>query len=147
MLIQKIENKYSNAKISCCNERCNIRINVKNNFVMLKGELLVKSQPEKMCDCIVFQDNHKIAIIELKSSSFNVGAILSKFTNSGKKSISIATSFERKTDFELILILLAKSYSNYFAHDRLRRSRLKINGHVYRILFGKCGCTLKDFVH
>jgi len=113
---------------------------------MLKGELLVQSQSEKMCDCIVFQDNKKIALIELKSNSLEVGKIIEKFVNSGMKSISIAKSFERQSDFELFLILLAKSYHNYFAHDRLRRSRIKICGKRYRIIFGRCGCALKDFV-
>ena len=68
MFPQKIENEYSAAKISCYNGN-NCMINVRNdhNFIMLKGELLAKKQPKKMCDCMVFQDNRKIAIIELKS--------------------------------------------------------------------------------
>ena len=144
-MLQKIENEYSAAKISCCNERCKIRIGHKHNFVMLKGELLAQIQSEKMCDCIIFQDNRKIAIIELKSSSLDAGKIVDKFKNSGKKSMSIAISFDRTSDFELYFILLAKNYSDYFAHDRLRRSKLKINGKTYRILFGKCGCKLNDF--
>ncbi len=146
MFLQKIESKYSKAKISCCNERCKIHVDRKHNFIMLKGELLVQSQPEKMCDCIIFQDNKKIALIELKTSSLDVSAILEKLVNSGKKSISIAKSCERHSDFDLFPILLAKNYSNYFAHDRLRRSRIKICGKKYVIILGKCGCALKDFV-
>lgn len=146
MILQKIESKYATAKISCCNEKCKLRIGRKHNFIMLKGELLVKNQPEKMCDCILFQDNQKIAVIELKSSSLDAGKIIEKFTNSGKKSLSIATSFDKTNHFELYFILLAKKFSNYFAHDRLRRSKLKIDGKTYRIVFGKCECLLEDFV-
>ena len=146
MILQKIERKYLAAKISCCNEKCSIRIGNTHNFVMLKGELLVKTNPEKMCDCIVFQDNKKIAIIELKSSSLDVGKIIEKFVNSGTKSRSIALSFDRTDKFELFFILLAKNYSNYFAHDRLRRSKFKIGGKTYGIMLGTCGCELKDFV-
>ena len=144
MFHKKIESKYSTAKISCCNERCNIRISDQKNSVMLKGELL--SSGEKMCDCIVFRNDKKIVLIELKSSSLNVGKIIEKFENSGKRSLSIATSIESKSKFTLFFVLLAKNYSNYSAHDRLRRSRLRINGGRYMIQLGRCGSSLKDYV-
>ena len=146
MILQKIRNKYSQAVISCCNEKCKIHVGDKHNFVMLKGELLDETQSEKMCDCIVFQDNKKIAIIELKSKSLHAGDIIKKFVNSGKKSKSIAGSFDPRGNFELTLILLAKEFKNYFAHDRLRRHKLKIDGKTHHVRFGKCGCKLQDFV-
>ena len=64
MILQKIGRKYLAAKISCCNEKCSIRIGNTHNFVMLKGELLVKTNPEKMCDCIVFQELHDRILFE-----------------------------------------------------------------------------------
>ncbi len=146
MFIQKIKSKYSIAKISRCNEQCKIDVRNKHNFVMLKGESLVQNQPEKMCDCIVFQDNKKIAIIELKTKSLDADKIIDKFTNSGKKSISIATFFDRANKFDLFFILLAKNYGRHAEYQVLHNRTIKIDGKSYKILLKTCGCALKDFV-
>ena len=149
MSLQKIKNMYSWAEISRCNERCNIRIDTGRNFVMLKGELLVRHLPEKTCDCIIFQNDKKIAIVELKSASLDAKKIIEKFSNSARKSIDIAVNAfcaSKKDDFTPYLILLAKKYANYFAHDKLQRSKIPINGKNHRIILGRCGCSLSSYI-
>ena len=147
MITKQIANKFAFAKIHCCNERCNIRVNVGKNFVILKGEMIAGTPAEKMCDCIIFLDDKKIVLVELKSRVLEPSKISEKFIKSAEKSISIATSFDRKGTFRLFLILLAKSYSDNSAYDRLRRSKLKIHGKKYHIRFGRCGCSLDSFVN
>jgi len=142
MIVKKIKDGYGHARIDCCNERRNVRVDTRQNFVMLKGELLAKTRPERMCDCIVFQDDKKIAIIELKGTSLDVDRIVDKFTNSGKESVRIARSCE-SGDVSLFMALLAKSYKNY-AHARIRRSKIRIHGRRYRILTKACGASLSE---
>lgn len=104
------------------------------------------NQPEKMCDCIIFRNDNKIIIVELKSSSLSVGKIIEKFTNSGKKSISLINSLDRTIKFDLFFVLLAKNYSNQSAYLRLRRSVIKIHGKKYPLKLKKCGCFLEDTI-
>lgn len=142
MIIQKIKRKYNFAKLDCCDEQCSLRVDTGKNHVILKGELLTQNQPEKICDCIIFQDDKKIIIVELKSNSIHAGDIKTKFTNSGQKAISMANALESGS-FSLFMILLTKSYKNYVAHDRIRRTKINIYGKKYLILPKKCGASLK----
>lgn len=128
MIVSQITDKFAFAKISCCNERCKIKTNRDQNFVMLKGERIAGSPPVKMCDCIVFRDDKKIVFIELKSKSLDVSKICEKFTKSAEKSLLIVDSFGQRSNFQLFFILLAKNYSNNSAFEQLRRSILKIQG-------------------
>ena len=146
MIVQKIKRKYNFAKLDCCDEQCSICIDTAKNYAILKGELLVQTQPEKICDCIIFQDDKKIIIVELKSNSLSVGKIKDKFTNSGKKAVSMASALE-SSHFSLFMILLAKSYKNYFAQDRIRRIKVNIYGKKYPILPKKCGASLKAIIN
>ncbi len=146
MIIQDIKEKYGHAVLDCCNERCNIRIDTGKSFVILKGEWLVQEQSEKMCDCIVFQNDKKIAIAELKGRSLDADKIIDKFTNSGKKSADIAKSLE-SGKFSLFMILLAKSYKNYSALTRIQRSRIKVHGEKHMVHTKKCGDSLKKIIY
>ena len=143
MIVQKITQKYGHAKIDCCDERCKLYVDTGKNLVILKGELLVSTSHKKMCDCIIFQDDNKIALVELKSSSIDVNKIIDKFTNSGNKSIEMLTP-SQSNNSSLFMILLAKKYTSFSAHDRLRRSTIKIHGKKYPIFTKKCGESLKN---
>jgi len=143
MIVKKIKDCYGHAKIDCCNERCSLRVDTGQNFVMLKGELLVKARPERMCDCIVFQDDKKISIIELKGTSLDVSKIKDKFTNSGKAAVRIARCCG-SDNVSLFMVLLAKSYKNYSDRERIRRTRIKVHGQKYPIWTKTCGASLSE---
>ena len=118
MIVNKIKDKYAYAMIDCCDERCKIRIDTKKNFVILKGELLATgTQKNKMCDCIIFQDDGKISHIELKSRSLNVAKIIEKFDNGWKSSCKIARAEDPNSDFGLFFILLAKLWKSFCIRD------------------------------
>ncbi len=145
MIVHAIKEKYVHAVVDCCNEHgCNIRIDTGKDSVILKGERLVRARPEKMCDCLVFQNDKKIAIVELKRRSLGVDKIIDKFTNSGKKSIDMARSLEPGR-FSLYMILLAKSY-NHSAHEIIRKSRIWVDGKKHLIRTKKCGDSLKEII-
>lgn len=146
MLLNKIKTTYSEAIISCCNERCKLYFDEKKNRVMLKGELLVQNRPEKICDCIIFQDDKTISMVELKSKLLNVNKIIAKFENSGKQSACIINSFTHDDDFRMYFILLAKSYKNFIAHEILGKKRININGKKHPIFLGKCKCSLEGII-
>ena len=140
----KIESLYKNATSRiCCDSGCRLRIDVKEGLVILKGENLVSQT--KICDCIIFQNNKKITMVELKSSSLNVSSILEKLTNGGEKSLEIADKVGI-TEPPLCFILLAKKYSNYFAYDRLIHEKVEVRTKKYPILLGRCESLYTKFV-
>ncbi len=146
MIVQEIKDEYHNAKVDCCTEnKCKLHVDTGKNFVILKGELLV-NQSKKICDCIIFHDDEKIALVELKSHNLDVTDIIEKLTNAGKESSSIATS-HGANDPLFFVILLAKSYKNYVIHDKIQKATVKIQGKSYSILAKKCGDSLKKIIN
>ena len=90
-----------------------------------------------MCDCLVFQNNKKLALVELKSKFYDVSTVREKFSNSGMKGISILKSLD-SNDFKIYMILLAKSYKDHSAYERIRRSKVKLGNQKYSYLFRSC---------
>ena len=146
MIVHAIKEKYVHAVVDCCSEHgCSIRTDTGKDSVILKGERLVQTQPEKTCDCIVFQNDKKIAIVELKGRSLDVDKIIDKFTNSGRKSIDIARSLESGR-FSLYMVLLTKSYGNSSARRIIQKSRIMVDGKKYLIHTKRCGASLKEII-
>lgn len=147
MYLQEIKKKYHHAKISCCSEHCNVKIDTKKNHIILKGERLIQKQSRKICDCIIFQNDKKIIVIELKSKSINTSDIHEKLCNGGKESLCILGSSGHKSNFTLYFVLLAQSYTSSSMFQKLRSYKININGKRHNILAKKCGCSLQSIIN
>lgn len=145
-LLQNIRLTKSNLICdNCTDQGCMLDFVGFNNHVILKGELI---SPNMISDCIVFLENggHTIIVVELKSHSLNVDKIISKLENGAKEGIRIFNSSGGSSGFRLYLVLLAKSYKNHSAYDRLRRAKVRIDGLTYFINLKRCGSNVSEIV-
>lgn len=145
MLTNKVKKAYKYAvEPTCCESKCKLEMDVKGEYVILKGEKMVTQG--KICDCIIFQNNGTIAMAELKSRSLSVSSIVEKLTNGGNKAVKIATNVGAKR-FNLHFILLAKSFNNYSATHRLNFQKVQIGNMAYRIHRAECNKTISSILN
>ena len=108
-----IRDKYRQAEICKCRENTEIVVDTGTDSVILKGELLVSclGRPRKMCDCVIFREDKKAAIVELKSKRIRWSDLKEKFTNTGEVFCFMVKSLELPSFESLSLVLIAKSYT------------------------------------
>ena len=64
-----------------CDENCRINMLRRPRAIVLKGEILDCMRGQKMCDCVIFRDDSKIILVELKSKNIEPRSIREKLTN------------------------------------------------------------------
>ena len=144
-ILSKIRGKHMAAKLNCCSdEGCKLNLAGCRNYVILKGELINSSIA--ICDCMIFFANaaFTVAIIELRSKSIDVEKIKKKMENGTSEAKKILDQCGIK-DFELYLILLAKGYSGSVI-QRIKGTKIKIEGKTHRIIAKRCGNKFTDIV-
>lgn len=114
--------------------------------MVLKGERLAGSGRRKICDCLVFRDDMKAAVVELKHHSLNVGSIREKLVNGGLEAARIAERAGGTGDVQLFFAVLAKSYANRTAQRRISALTIKIAGKSYRVQTARCGSDMSKIV-
>lgn len=145
MLTSKVKEAYEYAvKPTCCEGTCKLRFNMKEKYVILKGEKLVSQG--KICDCIIFQNDGTIVMVELKSHSLDVSSIVKQLTNGGNKAAKIAIE-AGTNEFNLYFILMAKSFGNYSATSRLNFQTVKVGNKTYPIHRSECNKTMNDILN
>ena len=142
--ITNVKNRYKNAVIEKCRDSgCGLQINKKGDFVILKGEKIVPES--KICDCIIFRNDKKIIIAELKSTSIRVNDVIEKFSNSGKKAREIAADLNNN-DTRMYFVLLAKKYGSNSSTRLLKDVKVEVGSDLYPIIRGRCGDPLLKLI-
>lgn len=145
MNIQSIKENCKSFRIKCCSEKqCKLKIDTTKKFVILKGELIVKNRPQKICDCLIFQNDGRIILVELKSKSLNSTQIHDKFTNSVKEAMYIVD--DPKSNLKLFFVLLTKSHTNSSTFNALKQTKIRVHGVRYNIRMNRCGESLKRII-
>lgn len=140
MDLDRIAKRYPRAKVDKCAEKgCNLRAISESEFLILKGEIV--DPRNRMCDCMVFGEDGKIVLVELKGTVQHVRRIFEKFKNSKTASLDIASEAGSEVS-RIIPVLLAKRYRRPFEYatieyeNRKRKCQIKI---------GKCGDRISKF--
>ena len=130
-----IRDKYHQAEICKCRENTEIVVDTGIDSVILKGELLASclGRPRKMCDCVIFREDKKAAIVELKSKEgIHWSDLKEKFTNTGEEFCFIVKSLELPNFESLSLVLIKKRYKT-MEYRILRDGRITIAGVKHKI--------------
>lgn len=145
MWFSEIKKLYPNAQRStCCENNCKLCISNIKNYRILKGDLLVSS--EKMCDCMIFRNDKKIILVELKTTKFNAYKVIEQLTNAGKKALSITSGCGGKNFTIYYLLVVKKRFRNNIQLEILLRHRININGKKYIIKKCRCRDPLERYI-
>lgn len=98
-----------------------------------------------MCDCLIFRDDLKIVLIELKSKNIEPSSIHNKLTNAAHVALEIWAGVSDKKP-TLFFAVAAKSYPDHGAYDRIRRDHITIDNQRYPIQTAKCGCSVSEII-
>lgn len=145
-LAEIVAAQHKGAVAEHCDERCRLVTKGGPRTVVLKGERLAGSGRRKICDCLVFRDDMKAAVVELKHHSLNVGSIREKLVNGGLEAARIAERAGSTGDVQLFFAVLAKSYANCTAQRRISALTIKIAGKSYRVQTSRCGSDMSKIV-
>lgn len=143
--LSAIESGYAHAAVPKCREHdCRIDLAGLPRHVILKGEILA-GRGVAACDCIIFDAGNGLtaSLIEVKSSSLNTDRIKRQFEAGGKKVLEMTESLGQ-AEPELVIALIAKTYSRWFQHNKLRRMRVQIGQKKYPVMLCACGARLVD---
>lgn len=145
MILKSISSSYAHAVVKRCDEHCRINMQRRHKSVILKGERLGSAHGQKMCDCVIFRDDQKIVLVELKKKNLEPRSIHEKLTNAARVALEIWSGVSKKTPM-LFFAVAAKSYANHAAYDRIRRDRITIANQKYPIRMANCGCNIAEIV-
>lgn len=140
-----IASEYAHAAVPKCREHdCRIDLAGLPRHVILKGEILA-GQGVAACDCIIFDAGNELtaSLIEVKSSSLQTDHIKRQFESGGKKVLEMTASLGQAEPV-LVVALIAKKYSRWFQHNKLRRMRVQIGQKKYPVMLCACGAKLVD---
>lgn len=130
---------------ACCKEGCSLKTHDLTNTVVLDVDLLSQ---DTRADCLIFSlhKNLIIGVCELKSKHLDVAKIEQQISNSVKLALNIRKSCFPNTKYCVIPILLAKAYKKGSVHDRLKRTKIIINGEKHTIRLRKCGDMFSEII-
>ena len=137
--------RHEAAVAGCCDERYRLATRGGPRAAVLKGERLAGSGSRKICDCLVFRDDLKAAVVEPKHHSLDAGSIHEKLVNGGLEAARIAQAAGVR-DVGPFFVVLAKSYGNRSAQRRTSGLEIKIAGKSYRVRTARCGLDLSAIV-
>lgn len=144
-IVHRMRETYGGAEIEDCREKTKIRIDNKKDTVIFKGELLVSGpHTPKICDCIIFNEKMKVAIVELKSRTSGRSSLLEKFCNTGEKFCEMIKP-SKPSDFKIYLILVAKSYAPSTI-KMCRNNSIRIGGIPHCIMTKRDNVCLDEIV-
>lgn len=139
-MIRTIRRDYGHAlKRECCEHGVTIKIQRHPCTAILKGEGLISGSALKICDCIVFRDNH-VFFIELKSTHLDYEYIVEQFRGGYRTLVRILKPASKKPS-EMFFVLVAKDYGNRYAKQRLKCG-FKIGKKKCRIILVESGDCL-----
>lgn len=96
-----------------------------------------------MCDCVIFLNDQRIVLVEMKRKNVSIGDVEKQFLNAGKRSLGIAR--DAGIDYEIACMLLLTRYRTNHAlkNYMLAVPNIRISGKDYAITRGRCGCRLE----
>ena len=144
-MLELISSSYAHAVVERCDENCRINMLRLPRTVILKGERLGGMHGQKMCDCVIFRDDSKIVLVELKSKNIEPGSIREKLTNGAYAALKIWSEVSDKTP-TLFFAVAAKSFADHAAYLRISRDRIIIGKRRYAIKTAKCGSNIAEIV-
>lgn len=144
-MLEAISSLYANAIIKQCDEGCRISMRRRPRTVILKGERIDFGNAQKMCDCMIFRDDLKIVLVELKGKNLEPRSIHEKLDNAARAALKIWSEVSDKSP-TLFFVVAAKSYADHMAYLRISRDRITINGKEHSIRTAKCGCKMAEII-
>lgn len=144
-MLEAISSLHANAIIEQCDEGCRIGMGRRPRAVILKGERIDFKNVQKMCDCVIFRDDLKIVLVELKGKNIEPWSIHEKLDNAARAALKIWSKVSDKTP-TLFFVVAAKSYPDHMAYLRLSRDRIVIDGQKHAIRTVKCGCKMAEII-
>jgi len=144
-MLESILSSYAHAVVERCDENCRIKMLRRPRAVILKGEHLGGMHGQKMCDCVIFRDDSKIVLVELKSKNIEPGSIREKLTNGARAALEIWSEVSDKAP-TLFFAVAAKSFADHAAYIRISRDRITIDKQRYAIKTTKCGSSIDEIV-
>ena len=144
-MLEAISSLYAHAIVEQCDEHCRISMGRRPRAVILKGECIDLKNVQKMCDCVIFRDDLKIVLVELKGKNIEPGPIHEKLANAARAALKIWSEVSDKTP-TLFFVLAAKSYADHMAYLRISHDRIAIDGQKYAIRTAKCGCQMAEII-
>lgn len=144
-MLESISSLYAHAVVERCDENCRINMLRRPRAIVLKGELLDCMRGQKMCDCVIFRDDSKIVLVELKSKNIEPRSIREKLTNGACAALKIWSEVSGKAP-TLFFVVAAKSLSNHAAYLRISRDRITIGNQKYAIKTVKCGSGIAEII-
>lgn len=132
-IVSRLRSEYGHAEIENCCEKTGITIDKDKALVIFKGELL-PPQPgkQKMCDCVIFREDKKVVIAELKSKTSHGHSLLEKFENTCEKFRSMIVPL-KPSDFDIYLVLVARKHTQS-TYRMLLGSPVRVNGKKHWIV-------------
>ena len=144
-MIDRISSRYGHATIRRCDEGCRINVARSPRAVILKGERLEETGGKKMCDCIIFRNDTKIILVELKRRSMDPRSVHEKLLNGARAALKIwSESTDKKP--ALFFVLAAKSFADHTAYLRISRDRIHIKNDKYSIRTAKSGSNMAEII-
>lgn len=129
-----------------CGEGCRLAAKGGPHAAVLKGERLAGLGSRKICDCLVFRDGLKAAVVELGHHGLDVGSIHERLVNGGLEAAGTAEQAAGVRNVRLFFVVLAKSYGSRSAQRRISELEIKIAGRSYRVRTARCGLDLSLIV-
>ena len=144
-MLEFISSSYAHAVVKRCDENCRINMLRRPRAIILKGERLGGMHGQKMCDCVIFRDDSKIVLVELKSKNIEPGSIREKLTNGAHAALEIWSEVSDKAP-TLFFTVVAKSFADHAAYLRISRDRITIGNQRYAIKTARCGSSIAEIV-
>ena len=144
-MLKAISSLYAHAIVEQCDERCRISMRRQPRAIILKGEWIDFKNVQKMYDCVIFRDDLKIVLVELKGKNIEPRSIHEKLKNAARVALKIWSEVSDKTP-ALFFVVAARSYPDHMAYDRISRDRIVIGGQKHPIRTAKCGCKMAEIV-
>ena len=138
--------RHGAAVAGCCDGGRRLATKGGPRAAVLKGERQAGFGSRKICDCLVFRDGLKAAVVELGHHSLDVGSIHEKLVNGGLEAAGTAEQAAGVRNVRLFFVVLAKSYGNRSAQRRISELKIEIAGKSYRVRTARCGLDLSLIV-
>ena len=144
-MLDDISSLYGHAIVGQCDEHCRMVTGRRPRAVILKGERIDFKNVQKMCDCVIFRDDLKIVLVELKGKNLQPRSIHEKLGNAARVALKIWSEVSDKSP-TLFFVVAAKSYADHMSYLRISRDRITINGQDHPIRTAKCGCKMAEII-
>ncbi|MDA7949787.1 MAG: hypothetical protein MPJ78_20260 [Hyphomicrobiaceae bacterium] len=144
-LLKDLRGQYPHAVAGSCSENnCRLVVGSRKTHVIFNGKNL--GGGSKMCDCIIFRNDKKIILVEIKSGkNIDVDEVIRQFTYAGIKSRRIARAYGGR--FEIFCLLLVRGQvRNHIKRQMLKSARVCICDEALKITQGRCRSRLDSHV-